>query len=151
MATSKRKILTPTERWAKHLEGWDFVQFKEKHGTAYYSLIEPGKTKVERWQDICAAIVKERQDGWYPEEEPKAHPRPGPVDPNATLKEQEAQLRLLKNWEVEEDWNKTAMEHWAALQKAVAGDKAAAVDLIEMRRDYEYEGYIFHSFIKVKP
>lgn len=143
---------TREQRQNAILRDVDIVIFKEKHGKFYMSLVPDDerdpRTKSELWDEICFAVATERiQDGfWYPTEEPRSTPRPVSVDPNAPTRLQKEQIADIERWQYNERYVAETMIDWNLVQRVQAGDKQAAVKLIERRGDNEYEGYDFAHF-----
>lgn len=111
------------------IEKMDYVEFANEHGASWVFSLAPeksGQTRFQMWEDIALAVVQFRDRmGMYisgPEELP---PRPPPVNPDASFKDQRSQIEALSQWEASCRSAAAANAAWELVQKIRTGDKSA--------------------------
>lgn len=114
-------------------------------------MIFAARTKAEVL-DAARCIVWLRMEYWYPRERQEIPPPPieeGTVIPEALKKEAEAKLR---NWRQRNEWREKDNEIYDLVQ-IVKNDhylnyaRLAALRIIELRQDHEYEYWYFENFV----
>ncbi len=122
------------------------VIFREKHVTRYFLC-----PNLDTFGRIALKVIKERMDpkyAWYIEPNDLPIPEPAYTAEEAgKLREpyRAQALQDLKTYERVIQKRNEEVAFWDLIQKAVAGDRVAAVKVLQARRDHQYETFEFEE------
>jgi len=123
----------------------EIVVFEEKHENRYFDVEASGG-----WARVCMAVFMDRdREGYF--EEPRVYEKP---QPPADMEDASAVTRYamaLQQHAHREKQQEGLQKEWALVLKARQGDLWAAREIIESRRNGQYEGYSFQDVRVVSP